>query len=175
MRSTRDKRQRRWITHGSRNTAVAWIAGVLMLAVTSPIAKGATPHVPLSSAERAFVKSYVALVPNLNKASAAVVTAVSNAAKDTDAQVVSVFTGVAGQWSRATRPLLKLKAPDPDTALFEAVTRRVPAVETDLLATAQAGRRHSVAAGRAAGRQLALDFNALGVAVGALKKRFGLP
>ena len=153
--------------------AALLVAGGAALAIAS----GATAatHPQLSSAERAFVKAYVPLVPNLNKASAAIVRSVSNAGKDTDAQIVSVFTGLARQWAAATKPLLALKPPAPDAALFAAITRRVPAVEADLLATAHAGRVHSAPAGTSAGRQLALYFNALGAAVQRLKKKLGLP
>ena len=160
-------RRRRW-------SAVA-LAGLVALAVASGATAGATQNTKLSSAERAFVKAYVALVPNLNKASTAIITAVRNAGKDTDAQVVTIFTRLARRWTTATRPLLALKAPAPDAGLFAAVTTRVPKVEADLLATAQAGRTHSVSAGRTAGEHLATDFNALGVAVKALKTRLGLP
>jgi hypothetical protein len=153
------------------------VAALLVACAALAISSGATAatHPQLSSAERAFVKAYVQLVPNLNRASAAIVRSVSNAGKDTDAQIVAVFTGLARQWTAATRPLLALKAPAPDAGLFAAITRRVPAVEADLLATAQAGRVHSAPAGTSAGRQLALDFNSLGVAVGRLKKKLGLP
>jgi hypothetical protein len=158
-----------------RSLAAAWLVGLVVLAIASGVATGATRHAHLSNAERAFSKSYVALVPNLNKASAAIVKSVSKAGKYTDAQVVTVFAGLAQQWTSATKPLLALKAPAPEAGVFAAVTRLVPAVEVDLLATAQAGRTHSAAAGTSAGRHLALDFNALVVAVGALKKKLGLP
>ena len=168
----RDRREA--VRRGSRWSAVA-VAVLVALAVASSASAAATQNTKLSSAERAFKKAYVALVPNLNSASAAIITAVRNAGKDTDAQVVTIFTRLARRWTTATRPLLALKAPAPDAGLFAAVTTRVPKVEADLLATAQAGRTHSVSAGRTAGEHLATDFNALGVAVKALKTRLGLP
>lgn len=160
----------------ARRVAAASLAVAVALAAGSATANaGPARRTTLTPAEQAFKKAYVALVPSLNRASGAIVKAVENAGKDTDAQVVTVFTNLAHQWSTATRPLLALRAPAPDAALFAAVTQRVPAVDADLLATAQAGRARSGPAGKKAGHQLAVDFNALGAAVGALKKKLGLP
>jgi hypothetical protein len=152
---------------------------VLIVAAAAAIAggvAGAAPrHARLSGAEREFVRSYEALVPNLNRVSAAIVTAVRSAGKQTDARIVTVFSSLAGNWTAATKPLLALHAPAPEAGVFAAVTARVPAIETDLLATAQAGRTHSATAAATAARNLVRDFNALGTAVLALKKRLGLP
>ena len=169
----RSRSHYRRMRHG-RAFAAASLCGVVALAVASPLAAGATSGGKLTAAERAFARSYDALVPSLNRASAAIVTAVRGAGKDTDAQVVTVFTALAKQWASVTRPLLALTAPGPEAAPFAAVTSRVAPVEADLLAAAQSGRTHNGSAATAAGKKLVLDFNALGVAVQVLKKRFGL-
>ena len=53
-------------------------------------------------------------------------------------------------------------------------TRQVPALERDLLATAQAGRTHNLKAATQAGQHIARDFTALAAAVKVLKKKLGL-
>jgi hypothetical protein len=151
------------------------VAALASLAIATATGAEAAAHAKLSGAERAFAKAYTALVPSLNKASDAIVHAVANAGKYTDAQVVTVFTALARQWSTATKPLVALKAPPPDRALFAAVTRYVPALERDLLATAQSGRTHNLKAATRAGQHIARDFNGLGAAVRPLKKKLGLP
>jgi hypothetical protein len=162
--------------HGwRRRFAAGALAALVGLAITTAGGAHAAEHAKLSGAERAFAKAYTALVPNLNKASDAVIHAVASAGKYTDAQVVTVFTALARQWSTATAPLLALKAPPPDRGLFAAVARHVPALERDLLATAQAGRTHNLKAGTQAGQNIARDFNALGAAVKVLKTKLGLP
>jgi hypothetical protein len=163
---------------GTRSRRRRFAAGaVAAIAVVSIATAGAdaAAHAKLSVAERAFAKAYTALVPSLNRASGAIVHAVANAGKYTDAQVVTVFTALARQWKTATRPLLALKAPPPDRALFAAVTRYVPALERDLLATAQTGRTHNLKAATQAGQHIARDFNGLGAAVKPLKTKLGLP
>jgi len=158
-----------------RRFAACVLAVLVGLAIVSGASASAREQAKLTSAERAFAKAYTALVPSLNRASNAIVRAVSDAGKDTDAQIVTVFTSLAKQWTKATGPLLALKAPAAEAGLFAAVTRYVPALETDLLDTVQAGRTHNVKAGTQAGRQIARDFNGLGAAVKALKRKLGLP
>lgn len=157
-----------------RRFAAGALAALVGLAIGTAAGADAAEHTKLSCAERAFAKAYMALVPSLNKASDAVIHAVANAGKYTDAQVVTVFTSLAGQWSTATKPLLALKAAPPDRGLFAAVTRWVPAVKRDLLATAQAGRTHNLKAATQAGQHIARDFTALSAAVKVLKKKLGL-
>jgi hypothetical protein len=159
---------------GQRRFAACALPLLVALATVSGASASAHEHAKLSSAERAFAKAYTALVPSLNRASDAIVHAVRNAGKDTDAQIVTVFTGLAKQWTKATRPLLALTAPPAEAGLFAEVTRYVPALETDLLATAQAGRTHNANAGTQAGRHIARDFNALAAAVKVLKRKLGL-
>jgi hypothetical protein len=157
-----------------RRCAACVLALMVALAVVSGASAGTREHAKLSSAERAFAKAYTALVPSLNRASNAIVRAVANAGKDTDAQIVTVFTGLAKQWTKATGPLLALNAPRAEAVLFAEVTRYVPAVETDLLDTVGAGRTHNLNAATQAGRHIARDFNGLGAAVKALKRKLGL-
>lgn len=160
---------------GRRRVGAGALAAMVVLALASGAgATGPAEHAKRSGAERAFATAYTALVPRLNAASGAVLHALANAGKETDAQIVTVFTAVAKQWHKATRPLLALRAPAPETRLFAAVTRQVPALESDLLAAAQAGRTHDLQAATAAGRHIVLNFNALAAAVKALKKKLGL-
>jgi hypothetical protein len=159
---------------GHRRLAACMLALLVALATVSGASANSRDHATLTTAEHAFAKAYTALVPRLNKASDAIVFAVSNAGKDTDAQIVTVFTNLAKKWTTATRPLLALKAPAADASLFAAVTHYVPVLEADLLATAQAGRTHNAKAGTQAGRHIARDFNGLGAAVKVLKHKLGL-
>jgi len=138
------------------------------------IAAAGASAVALSPAERAFSSAYEKLVPTLNRASAALVGAVNGSGHDTDAQIVTIFTGVARQWASATRPLLALRAPAPEAPIFAVVSRYARAVKADLLAVAQSGRTHSVPAAKAGGTRLALDFNALAREVKLLKAELGL-
>ncbi len=162
-----DAKQRgRWV-----GLTGATLAVLSVLVVASGSAAAAT----LSPAERAFKTAYVKLVPALNKASSALVHAVDGSGHDTDAQVVTVFSGVARQWATATKPLLALHAPAREAQIFVAASRGTRAVEADLLAVAQSGRTHSVSAAKASGTLLALDFNALVRQIKLLKAKLGLP
>ncbi len=129
----------------------------------------------LSPAEQAFKTRFAKLRPALNAATNAVIRDVHNSSHETDAQVATVFTAVARQWSAATRPLSALKAPAPEAKIVSEIVHLAGAVEIDLLAAAQSGRTHSAADAKQAGLLLAHDFNALGVWVGLLKKKLGLP
>ena len=165
-----DRRTRR-----ARSLAAASLAAVAALALATGASAGTVRAVNLTPAEQAFVKQYKVLIPALDKASTAVINAVKNAGSDSDAQVVTVFTAVAKHWASATKPLLALTAPSPVAAIFATITAEVPRVEADLLRIANTGRTHNVSAATKAGRKIAIDFNALGVAVGQLKKKLGLP
>ena len=162
-------------THRGWSLAAASLAVAAALALAAGASAATARAVKLTPAEQAFVTRYKALVPTLNKASGAVINAADNSSKDTDAQVVKVFTAVAKQWASATKPLLALKAPSPVASIFAAMTREVPLIEADLLTIANTGRTHNVSAAKQAGRKLALHFNALGAAVGQMKKKLGLP
>jgi hypothetical protein len=152
--------------------AVAVAAPVAGVPLVGPQAAAAAAKTP---AETAFIKAYTALVPSLNKVSGAIIKDTQDAGKLTDAQVVTVFTGLARQWKAATAPFIKLKPPAAYAAAFAAAAGHVAPIGRDLLATANVGRTHSTTAGTQAGRRLVLDFNALGVAITKLKKLLGLP
>jgi hypothetical protein len=102
---------------GGRGRLAAGVLAVIVgLVVVSGAWAGAGEHAKLSGAERAFAKAYVALLPGLQKTSESVTSAISKAGGDSDAQVVTVFTGLAKQWSAGTKALVALKAPAPDPA-----------------------------------------------------------
>ena len=133
------------------------------------------PAPKLTPAEVAFVKQYERLIPSLDRASAALVTAVNDASKFSNAQVVSVFTAVARQWASATRPLLALAVPAQVASILAVIAREAPAVEGDLLAAANSGRSQNGSAAKAAGLKLALDYNRLVAADAKLKLKLSLP
>ncbi len=157
---------------GGRRARIALAVTLAVAPLLGAPAAGAAAKTP---AERAFIKAYTALVPSLNRVSGAIITDTQNAGKLTDAQVATVFTGLARRWTTATTPFIKLKPPAAYAAAFTAAAGHVGPIERDLLATADAGRTHNATAGNRAGRRLALDFNALGVAITKLKRLLGLP
>jgi len=160
----------------SRRTQLAALAAALALTVAAvPAAAMSVRATKLTTAEQVFVKQYKRLIPALDKASAAVVTAVNDSSKFSNAQVVSVFTAVAKQWASATKPLLALAVPPQVSSIFKTIARDVPAVEADLLAAANSGRTQNGSAAKVAGRELALNFNALDAAVAKLKLKLKLP
>ena len=159
--------------HG-RRLAAGSLAAVAALAVAGGASGATLRAVKLTAPEQAFVKQYKKLVPNLDKASAAVFNAVNKSSSDTDAQIWVVFTAAAKQWASATAPLAALKAPSPVAAIFAKMTREVPAVEADLLAVAHAGSTSNATAGRKAGSKLVVDFDALAAATTQLGKKLGL-
>ena len=158
-----------------RARPVGWRAFTLVLLSVSMLAAASAAAATLSPAEQGFKTAYVKLVPALNRASAAVVHAVGGSAHDTDAQVVTIFGGVARQWAAATKPLYALDAPTPEAKIFAAAVRQSRAVEADLLAIVTSGRTHSVKVAKAAGTLLAVNFNTLGREVKLLKTKLGLP
>jgi len=150
------------------------LAAVAALAVAAG-ASGATPRaVTLTGSEKAFVKQYKKLVPNLDKASSAVINGVEKSSGYSYAQIATVFAAAAKQWASATAPLAGLKAPSPVAATFAKVTRETPVIEADLLAVAHAGSTRDATAGRKAGSKLEVDFDALAAAVTQLGKKLGL-
>ena len=155
-------------------TWFGWRLVTLAVLSVSAIAAGTAAAATLSPAERAFVKVYEKLVPTLNRASSALVRAVDGAGKDSDPQLVTIFTGVAHQWATATKPLLALHAPVPEAKIFATASRYARSVEADLLAVVQSGRSSSVSAAKAAGTRLALDFNTLAAEIRQLKAKLGL-
>ena len=158
-----------------RARQVRWRVVALALLSVSILAAGSAAAATLSPAAQAFKTAYVKLVPALNKASNAVVHAVDGSSHDTDAQVVTVFAGVARQWATATKPLFTLHAPAAEATIFAIALRDSRGVEADLLAIVQSGRTHSVKVAKAAGTLLALDFNGLGREIKLLKTKLGLP
>ena len=158
-----------------RRLAAASLAAVAALALATGASGATVRRVTLTPAEQVFLKQYKALIPALDKASAAVISAVKHASNDTDAQVVTIFTAVAKRWASATKPLLVLTAPAPVATIFAAIIREVPLVHADLLTIANTGRTHNASAATRAGRKIAVDFNALGVAVNQMKRKLGLP
>ncbi|MGH2849924.1 MAG: hypothetical protein ACRDLP_04845 [Solirubrobacteraceae bacterium] len=160
----------------TRRAAVVLIAAaVLGLAGISRASAGTIEVTKLTAAEHAFAKSYEALVPTLNRASAALVHAVGNASKDTNTQVATVFGAVARQWATATKPLLALKAPPREATAFASMSRLTRSVEADLRALSQAGSTDNVKQATSAGTHLTRDFNALGAAIRQMKTKLGLP
>ena len=155
--------------------SVGWRAITLALLSVCMFAAGSAAAATLSPAEKTFKTAYVKLVPSLNRASSAVVHAVDGSAKDTDANVVTIFGGVAREWASATNPLIALYAPAPEAKIFAAVLSDARAVETDLVAIVKSGRTHSVKLAKAAGTLLALNFNALAAEVKQMKTKLGLP
>ena len=147
----------------------------LAVLIAAAITAGGAAAATLSPVEHAFRKSFVKLVPTLNAATNAVIKDVRDSSHETDAQVARAFTAVARQWAAATKPLSSLKAPAPEATILAAIVHYSGAVEVDLLAAAKSGRTHSVSAANRAGLRLAHDFNTLGVWVGGLKKKLGLP
>jgi hypothetical protein len=162
-----------------RRAALAGFAAsaALTLALVAAPAATATgmPAPKLTAAEKVFVKQYERLIPALDKASAALVTAVNDASKFSNAQVASVFTAVAKQWASATKPLLALAVPSQVASIVAVIAREVPAVEAELLAAAHSGRSQNGSAAKAAGLTLALDYNRLLAAVAKLKRKLSLP
>lgn len=150
------------------------VAAALALAGIPQASARTIERVKLTPAEHAFTKSYEALVPTLNRASAAVIHAVGHASKDTDAQVATIFGAVARQWASATKPLLALKAPSREATDFASMNRLAGSVEGDLRALSRAGSTHNVNEGTSAGKHLARDFNTLGVAIKQMKTKLGL-
>ena len=158
-----------------RGRSWGWRGVSLAVLSVLAFAAGSAAAATLSPAEQAFKTAYVKLVPTLNKASAALVHAVDASGHETDAQLVTAFSGVARQWATATKPLLALHAPAPEAQIFAGISRRSRSVETDLLAVAQSGRTHSVKAAKTAGTLLVLDFNALAKQVKLIKAKLALP
>jgi hypothetical protein len=159
--------------HGRRLVAAA-LAAVAALAFAAGASGATLRAATLTAPEKAFVTQYKKLIPTLNKASDAVISAVNKSGSDTDAQIGTAFTAAAKQWASATAPLAKLKAPSAFAASFAKLTRETPAVEADLLAVARAGSASNATAGKKAGSKLVADFTALATDVDQFGKKIGL-
>jgi hypothetical protein len=157
-----------------RRLVAGSLAAVAALAVAAGASGATLRAITLTAPEKAFIKQYKKLIPDLDKASGAVINAVNKSSGYTDAQIGTVFTAAAKQWASATAPLAKLKAPSPVATIFAKMTRETPAVEADLLAVAHAGSTGNATAGQKAGSKLEADFDALAAAVSQLGKKLGL-
>jgi len=152
------------------------LAAAVSFASGSAAFARSTQRAKPDTAVRAFAKAYSALEPELNKTTNAIYVGVDDLGKDhpTAAEIVTVATRFAKQWSIATKPVLALKAPVPVRGTFAAVTRYVPSIEGDLLALAQSGRTDSPSAASLAADRFGGDLRGLAKAARVLKTQLGL-
>ena len=146
----------------------------VLVAIGCALAAPAAAAAALTPAEQAFKRAYVKLTPAFSKAATAVTRDLAGAAKHTDPQLVTIFTACARQWATATRPLLALRAPAQEAALYAAIAKRARAVESDLLDVVAAGRTNSVPGAKTAGTRLVNDFTTLHIDVIHLALQLGI-
>jgi hypothetical protein len=104
-----------------------------------------------------FKSGYESTADQLKQVSHDIGIEIQQASKQTDAQVVAAFRGLASRWQTHLSQLQTLKPPSNLAAEFNTVTGAAGRVEADLNGIVAAGRTHSASAARQAAASLVSD------------------
>jgi len=110
-----------------------------------------------SNQSAGFKSGYEATANQLKQVSHDIGLEIQQASKQTDAQVVAAFRGLASRWQTHLSQLQTLKPPSNLAADFNTVTGAAGRVEADLNGIVAAGRTHSAAAARQSAASLVSD------------------
>jgi hypothetical protein len=110
-----------------------------------------------SNQSASFKRGYDSTANRLKQVSHDIGTEIQQASKQTDAQVVAAFRGLASRWQNHLSQLQTLKPPSNLSADFNTVTGAAGRVEADLNGIVAAGRTHSAGAARQAAASLVSD------------------
>ncbi len=121
-----------------------------------------------------FKSGYNAVRTQLNETGQAIAQEISQASKQTDAQVSASFHSLAERFSSQLSQLKALKPPSSVTAQWKNVTNAATKLDADLNAIASAAGAHNSAATQQAAASLAADASALTQAINPIKQKLGL-
>jgi hypothetical protein len=128
------------------------IAGVVTVVLVVSACGGSSNNQTAS-----FKSGYNSAANQLKQVSHDIGVEIQQASKQTDAQVVAAFRGLASRWQTHLSQLQTLKPPSNLAADFNTVTGAAGRVEADLSGIVAAGRTHSASAARQAAASLVSD------------------
>ncbi len=121
-----------------------------------------------------FKSGYNAIRGPLDQTGQAIATELTQAPKQTDAQVETSFRSLSQRFGSEVAQAAKLKPPSNLAADWTKVIQAGTKIEADLLAVATAARQHSSSLAQSAGASLARNAQALTAAVAPIKSKLGL-
>lgn len=145
------------------------VSGVCVVAVV-----GALSGCGGSDDTAKFKSGYNAVRGPLNQTGQAIAQEISQASKQTDAQVSASFHGLALRFQSQLSQLKALKPPSSVTAQWKKVTDAASRLDSDLSAIASAAGAHNSSATQQAATSLAADASALTQAINPVKQKLGL-
>ncbi len=121
-----------------------------------------------------FKSGYNAVRGPLNQTGQAIAQEISQASKQTDAQVSASFSSLATRFQTQLAKLKALKPPSSVAAQWTNVTNAATRLDSDLNAIASAAGTHNSTATQKAAASLAADASALTQAITPIKQKLGL-
>src|SRR5437763_4413000 len=121
-----------------------------------------------------FKSGYDAVRAPLNQTGQAIAQEISQASKQSDAQISANFSSLAQRFSAQLAKLKALKPPSSVAAQWTNVTDAATRLDSDLSAIASAAGTHNSSATQKAATSLAADASALTQAITPIKQKLGL-
>lgn len=121
-----------------------------------------------------FKSGYNSVRTPLNQTGQAIAQEISQAPKQTDAQVSANFHSLAQRFSAQVAKLKALKPPSSVSAQWPKVTDAATKLDSDLSAIASAASTHNSSATQQAAASLAADASALQQAITPVQQKLGL-
>jgi hypothetical protein len=121
-----------------------------------------------------FKSGYNAVRGPLNQTGQAIAREISQASKQTDAQVSASFRSLAQRFSTQVAKLTALKPPSSVAAEWNKVTDAATKLDFDLSAISSGAAAHNTSATQKAAASLAADASALTQAINPVKQKLGL-
>ena len=145
------------------------VSGVCIVAVV-----GALAGCGGSDDTAKFKSGYNALRGPLNQTGQAIAAEITQASKQTDAQISASFRSLAVRFQSQLSQLKALKPPSSVASQWKNVTAAASRLDSDLNAIASAAGAHSSSATQQAAARLAADASALTQAINPIKQKLGL-
>ena len=121
-----------------------------------------------------FKSGYNSVRTELNQTGQAIAQEISQAPKQTDAQVSASFHSLAQRYSAQVAKLKKLNPPSSVSTEWKKVTDAATKLDSDLSAISSAAGAHNSAATQKAAASLAANATALTQAIAPVKQKLGL-
>ena len=145
------------------------VSGVCVVAVV-----GALAGCGGSDDTATFKSGYNAVRAPLNQTGQAIAAEISQASKQTDAQVSASFRSLALRFQSQLAQLKALKPPSSVANQWKDVTAAATRLDSDLSAIGAAAGAHNSSATQQAAARLAADASALTQAINPIKQKLGL-
>jgi hypothetical protein len=145
------------------------VSGVCVVAVVTALSSCGG-----SDATARFKSGYNAVRGQLNQTGQAIAQEISQASKQTDAEVSANFRSLAARFQSQLTELKALKPPSSVSAQWKHVTDAATKLDSDLGAIATAAGAHNSSATQQAAASLAANASALQQSIAPIKQKLGL-